>query len=349
MTTFKKENIEKIERFIEGKANEAEKVWIESQFMDGEENFALRNTLENDWFRMVKEESESEGELIHLLDRVHHIIRKNELKNSQKPGRKLLHYYMRAAAIMLLPLLLAGGLLFNSIVNKNKTVSDQQVSSIIYAPIGARIKFSLPDGSKGMLNSGSTLTYSLPFSANRQVRLKGEAWLEVNHDEKHPFEINTGNSTVKVLGTSLNVSAYPEEKYVEVVLLKGSVEFLNNENNEKVRMTPSERLIFKDGNISQSFTDPTKYNAWTEGKLVFRGDPMEEVARRIERWYNVKIVLADSALEKYSFRATFEDDKIEEVLKFLAMTSPIKYSITPRTLLADGTYEKQIITIHIKH
>ena len=52
---------------------------------------------------------------------------------------------------------------------------------------------------------------------------------------------------------------------------------------------PSERLIFQNGNISKSVTDPEKYNAWTEGKLVFRGDPMAEVARRIERWYNVKI------------------------------------------------------------
>jgi ferric-dicitrate binding protein FerR (iron transport regulator) len=255
---------------------------------------------------------------------------------------------MRVAAILLLPLVITGGLLFNYIVSENKTSPDQQVNSTIYAPMGSRISFNLPDGTKGMLNSGSSLSYSMPFTNQRKVKLEGEAWLEVTHDEKHPLEINTGNSTVRVLGTSLNVSAYPVEKYVEVVLLEGQVEFLNKINNDKATMVPYERLVFKNGSISHSAVDPQKYNAWTEGKLVFRGDPMAEVARRIERWYNVKIILADPALEKYSFRATFEDDKIEEVLQFLSMTSPIKYHIAPRILLADGTFDKQIVTIEFR-
>lgn len=75
---------------------------------------------------------------------------------------------------------------------------------------------------------------------------------------------------------------------------------------------------------------------------------MDEVARRIERWYNVKVVLADKELEKYSFRATFEDDTLEDVLRFLSMTSPIKYKITPRELMSDGTYKKELITIYLK-
>jgi ferric-dicitrate binding protein FerR (iron transport regulator) len=107
-------------------------------------------------------------------------------------------------------------------------------------------------------------------------------------------------------------------------------------------------LVFQNGNISKSVTDPAKYNAWTEGKLVFRGDPMAEVARRIERWYNVKIELGDKELEKYTFRATFQDDTLEDVLRFLSLTSPIRYSITPRELMQDGTYRKEKVTIYLK-
>jgi ferric-dicitrate binding protein FerR (iron transport regulator) len=346
MTSFNTNDKEKLERFINGNANEDEKAWIESLLMDGDDNIELRNTLETDWRNMLKSGSVTEVNLDQLLDRIHHRIRKNEMIKTQKPIRKMISIYMRVAAILLLPLLLAGGLLFKYMVRQNEVTPDQQVNSMIYAPMGARVSFNLPDGTKGMLNSGSILSYSLPFSNSRQVKLQGEAWLEVHHDEYHPFEINTGNSSVNVLGTSLNVSAYPEEKYVEVVLVEGSVEFVNKTNNEKEIMTPSKRLVFQDGNVHQSLTDPEKYNAWTEGKLVFRGDPMAEVARRIERWYNVKIILADPALEKYSFRGTFEDDKIEEVLRFLSMTSPIRYDITPRVVLTDGTFEKQLITIH---
>ena len=255
---------------------------------------------------------------------------------------------MKAAAILLLPLLITGGLIYNYLNNTGKVVPDQQVSSIIYAPMGSRVSFNLPDGSTGMLNSGSKLTYSLPFNSNRQVKLEGEAWFDVTHNEEYPFEISAGNSSVNVLGTSFNMSAYPEENYIEVVLQKGKVEFFDNCIDERVTMLPSERLVSQDGNIRKYITDPGKYNVWTEGKLVFREDPMPEVARRIERWYNVKIELADKELEKYSFRGTFEDDKLEEVLRLLSMTSPIRYTISPRKLLADGTFDKEKVTIYMK-
>jgi ferric-dicitrate binding protein FerR (iron transport regulator) len=75
---------------------------------------------------------------------------------------------------------------------------------------------------------------------------------------------------------------------------------------------------------------------------------MSEVARRIERWYNVNVELMDEDLEKYSFRATFEDDPLEEVLRFLAMTSPIRYEIIPGTLDTDSAYIKSIVRIYLK-
>jgi transmembrane sensor len=199
-----------------------------------------------------------------------------------------------------------------------------------------------------MLNSGSRLTYSLPFSRDRHVVLEGEAWFNVKHDEKHQFEVTSGTSTVKVYGTHFNMSAYPEESYIEVVLEQGKVSYINKELRKEVEILPSERLIYKNGTISKSVTDPSKYKAWTEGKLVFRGDPMAEVARRLERWYNVEVIVADKELDRYSFRGIFLDDTFEDVLKYLSMTSPIKYSISPRKLMGDGTFKKEEVTIYRK-
>jgi ferric-dicitrate binding protein FerR (iron transport regulator) len=255
---------------------------------------------------------------------------------------------MKSAAILLVPLLIAGGVVYNYLVKPGRALTDQQVLSTIYAPLGARVSFTLPDGTTGMLNSGSRLSYSLPFNTNRRVKIEGEGWFEVKRDENHPFEIGAGSSTIKVLGTSFNLSAYPSESYVEIVLKHGSVEFQENESNGKTPVFPSERLIFQNGNISKSVTDPAKYNAWTEGKLVFRGDPMAEVARRLERWFGVKVELGDKELEKYSFRATFQDDKLEDVLRFLSLTSPIRYKITPRKIHVDGTFEKELVTIYLR-
>lgn len=345
---LRKEDIEKIERYVNGQSDDKEKSWIESLFSKGESNDGLRNHLNEDWDMILKDSSIPGVDLNLLLDRVHHIIRKKEILLRQKPLQRFIRIYMKAAAILILPLLVAGGLLYNYMGNKDKLIADQLVSSMIYAPMGSRVSFNLPDGTTGMLNSGSHLSYSLPFANNRQVKLEGEAWFEVKKDKDHPFEINAGNSKVKVLGTSFNLSAYPSENYVEVVLQEGKVEFADKEHDKKITLLPSERLVFQNGDINKTKTDPAKYNAWTEGKLVFRGDPMSEVARRIERWYNVKVTLADSELVKYSFRGTFEDDTIDEVLKFLAMTSPISYTIAPRELMPDGTFKKEEITIFKK-
>jgi transmembrane sensor len=345
---LKEDYLNKIERYINGLADDKEKAFVESLFSGEEDSSFLRYHLEKDWDLLLRETSQTNVNLSHILDRVHHIIRKNETLKRQKPVQKFIRTYRRVAAILLLPLLIAGGLFYVYLGNHLKPTSERQVSFTVYAPLGARVSFNLPDGTSGMLNSGSHLSYSLPFTNHRRVKLEGEAWFEVSHDENHPFEITAGNSTLKVLGTSFNISAYPVENYVEVVLLKGKIDFYYQDGDKKVSLFPSERLIYKNGDISHSVTNPEKYSAWTKGMLVFREDPMAEVAHRIERWYNVKVYLADKELEKYSFRAIFLDDTLEEVLRFLSMTSPIRYKITPRKILTDGTYEKEKVSIYIK-
>lgn len=123
---------------------------------------------------------------------------------------------------------------------------------------------------------------------------------------------------------------------------------MDRESGHREILLPSERLTSRNGKTIKSFVEVEKYSAWIHGKLVFRGDPMSEVARRIGRWYNVKINIADKELEKYSFRGTFEDDRLDDVLKFLAMTSPIEFKTVPGKLMSDGSFQKEEITIYKK-
>ena len=347
--TLNRDEIEKIELYINGEANDLEKEFVEALFLEGENNLYLRKSLEKDWTNILNDDTANEVELSHLLDRIHHTIRKNESLRMRKPIQKFIRIYSKVAAVFLIPLLLAGGLFYSFFAGRFQITANKNVSAMIYAPPGSRVSFNLPDGTKGMLNGGSQLEYTMPFADNRRIKLVGEAWLEVKHDEKHPFFITAANSMVKVVGTNLNLSTYPNEDYIEIVLQNGKVVFTGKDGDQEITMKPSDRLVFENGQTNKTVVDPAKYNAWTEGKLVFRSDPMAEVARRIERWYNVKIILADRELDKYTFRATFQDDKIEDVLKFLAMTSPITYKIKPRKLMPDGTFQKEEITIYNKN
>jgi transmembrane sensor len=356
LTKLKEEDIRIIEKYIAGIASEEENKLVESFFTSGEDKTEMKRLLEKEWNQISNEYPDNSLKLSQLLDHIHHLIRNYEYEKGNTVLRKVVNIYIKVAAILILPLIITAVIgysnlkenISSSVQSVKEDVRKESATSTIIAPFGSRVAFSLPDSTTGMLNSGSRLTYTIPFSGNRNIKLEGEAWFDVKFNKSCPFVITAGNSTVKVLGTSFNINAYPAENYVEVVLSKGKVEFSDKYNNSKVTMFPSERLIFQNGDISKSVTEPAKYSGWTEGKLVFRGDLMSEVGRRIERWYNVKFELADRELEKYSFRGTFEDDTLEEVLDLLSMTSPIRYKIRPRKINADGTYEKEKVTIYLK-
>jgi ferric-dicitrate binding protein FerR (iron transport regulator) len=337
--------IERIGRYIKGIADSSDNDWVEDLFSHGHTNQNLKLHMNQDWESVLQEESIGDIDLNIMLDRVHHLIRKKESQKKKTLVRRMTSFYMKIAAVLLVPIIVAGSIYVYYLSSSSVRIVDQMVSSEIYAPMGSRVSFNLPDGTTGWLNSGSKLTYSLPFSENRKVAIEGEAWFDVRHNEKHPFEISAGKSMIKVLGTSFNVSAYPEERYVEVVLQNGKIEFSDQLLAERVILKPSERLVIKDNRLELNPVDPTKYKGWTDGKLIFRGDDMAEVARRIERWYDVKVEIADKDLLQFSFRATFVDDSLDDVLKLISMTSPIDYKILPRMQLQDGTFGKEKIIL----
>lgn len=334
-----------IERYLAGQASEHEITEVEQLFCQGMSDRELYNTLRADWENTTHAGHES---LEHLLDRIHHIIRLKEIQKQHTFRQRFITIYSRVAAILLVPVLLAGLWYFSRPEPIAQIPVELPVETSIYAPMGSRVAFNLPDGTQGFLNSGSTLTYTIPFARNRNIKLQGEAWLDVARDEQHPFEIGAGASAVRVLGTSFNISAYDNESYIEVVLEEGSVEFQANAATPAVQLKPSERLVFNGEKIQIEEVETAKYKGWTEGKLIFRGDNMAEVARRLERWYNIEVEVADAELNEYVFRATFEDDSLEEVLKLLSMTSPIRYRVTPRQALADGSWKKEKVKLYKK-
>jgi transmembrane sensor len=336
-------DIEIIQRYLDGKSNNEEILWVENLFAKGQASPGMHKLLKEDWNEITPE---SDINLNHLLDRVHHIIRLKEFEKQQSIKNRFIHIYSRVAAVLLLPVLLAGLWLFLQPKSAPVQLVEQSVTNSIYAPLGSRVAFNLPDGTTGFLNSGSTLSYSIPFANSRIVKLQGEAWFDVAHDEQHPFEIGAGTSAVRVLGTSFNLNAYPDENFIEVVLAEGSVEFRATSNSQPLTISPSERVVFNGNEINIETTDPSKFKGWTEGKLILRGDNMEELARRLERWYNIEVEVADAALNEYVFRATFEDDSLQEVLKLISMTSPIRYQVSPRQILPDGTWQKKKVTFY---
>jgi len=346
---IQQDDIEKLVRFSKGLSDAEETRYVYSFFAENEDSDDFKSYIKDEWMKYLENNEDENHDLSYLLDRIHHSIHLSENRKRQTLTRKIYRWYSMTAAILLVPILIAVTIWFiKKDAAEQVVVTEQTVTSTIHAPLGSRINFELPDGTRGWLNSGSSLEYQLPFSNNRQIVLRGEALFDVAHDASHPFEISAGNSKVKVLGTRFNLNAYPNENYVEVVLEKGKIEFYVPGIPSAVEMQPNERLVYNRNSIHIATTDPSKYTAWVEGKLIFRGDPMPEVARRIARWYNVEVELVDKELKEDVIRGTFQDDSLEDVLRYISMTSPIRYRIIDRKVLDDGTFQKKKVLLYRK-
>lgn len=253
--------------------------------------------------------------------------------------------YQKIAAVLFVPLI-AGFLVWFYISREN---TDQSMVTI-HSTEGARTEFSLPDGSKGWLNSGSSLSYPASFTSSREVELDGEAFFKVVHQRGNTFRVKTRDLSVQVLGTSFNVSAYRDDQQISVVLKEGSVRVLNPDDKEIYTMKPNEKMEFNTNKKSAilSKVDADELIVWTQGILRFSGEPLSEVMKKLSRWYNVDIEIRDAQLKGYNFKATFKNEQLEEILRMIALTTPMNYVIYERQKDQNGIYLRKKITIERK-
>lgn len=228
---------------------------------------------------------------------------------------------------------------------------------------GSKTKITLPDGSKVWLNAGSKLTYNKDFGNEvREVELSGEAFFDVVHLEPPPsqggggrpmpFIIHTRNIDVRVLGTAFNVKSYPGDRQTETSLVRGKVEVLiHNRPDEKIILRPNEKLVVlneevqparpsdkpsavKDqpivslSKLTYTQNDSTLIEtAWVQNKLVFDNESFENVAAKMERWYNVQFEFSDVQKKQLRFTGTFENETIQQALDYMTITAPFRYSM----------------------
>lgn len=333
-----------LEKYRGGKLSLREEILLSKRFGNQRDNEAGTLLSTELWEHLESEQTEAK-DLTGVLNAIHHRIRLNESARQRNILRKLNLIVSKVAAILFLPLLLLALYQWYSA----RSLGGQTTITEIVAPKGARVRFQLPDGTSGTLNSMSKLVYSSTFPENRQVTLVGEAYFEVAKDAKHPFTISANQHEVRVVGTKFSLSAYPADGETELVLEEGKVLFSPYyATKKKIEILPGEKLVCANGTVSQTEVETWKYTAWKDGKLIFRDDSMTELARRISRWYGVEVEIDDKGLEEYVFRGVFENDPLDEVLRLLQKTSPISYTITDRQLQTNGTYSKKHVIINKK-
>lgn len=235
---------------------------------------------------------------------------------------------------------------------------------------GTKSKLLLPDGTKVWLNSDSRLYYADNFSGTqREVRLEGEAFFDVVKDSKRPFIVKTSGINIRVLGTAFNVKSYPQEPTIEATLVRGLIEVEKNNQPAapKIKLHPNEKLVFnkEDGSgtktekitrdpvslktatvqssprisittLPENITDSSRMEtSWVFGKLLFEGDTFRELAAKMERWFNVRIIFKSNRVANYRFRGVFENENIVEALQALQLTASFNFKIIGNEVYVD--------------
>lgn len=215
----------------------------------------------------------------------------------------------------------------------------------------------LPDGSTVWLNAGSKLFYQNDFTGTtREVRLEGEAFFDIIKNTSKPFIVHTAGIDIRVLGTAFNVKAYPEDVNIETTLYRGLVNVTRQGEGKTttIELKPNQKLTLPkqaareeeilsekiESSVKQlpaSFTitkiDSTKKEnerfetAWLYSRLEFRDDSFEELARKLERWYNITVVFTDEKVKGLHVNGSFERETVEQAFAALKEGFPINYKI----------------------
>ncbi|WP_372637900.1 FecR family protein [Fodinibius sp.] len=255
----------------------------------------------------------------------------------QRSRRSRSGLWLKVAAMALI-IVIAGGIgLYFSYNDLSSTHAQSEVTfeqRTLSNGQTATLRFG--DESVIRLNAGSTLRYPEKFSRDkREVYLEGEGFFSVSRDESRPFIVHAGRTTTRVLGTSFNVRAYDDN--VQVAVAEGKVAVSREEEEvesgggssetETIYLTGNQWVTYRSAGqlIEKGEGNIEELIAWKDKKLVFTDKSLVHIADRLERWYNIDIVLSDSSFKERRMSASFEDEPLTEVLAVIALSLDLDY------------------------
>jgi ferric-dicitrate binding protein FerR (iron transport regulator) len=230
--------------------------------------------------------------------------------------------YAVAAAVTLL--LCAVALLFTrpeSVFTRTFTHREIRTDSIR--------QLTLPDGTLVWLNRRSTLRYPRTFaSGSREVDLEGEAFFAVKKDTLRPFRILARRTVTRVLGTSFNVRAYPQEPAVQVVVATGKVRLSGESpSSQAVQLTPgwTGTCNSATGQAKSSSRSDPNYLSWKTGRLAFENVPLAEVLPALSRHYGIPFSVQEPGLASRRITTVFDRQPLTEILEEITLLLDLEF------------------------
>jgi ferric-dicitrate binding protein FerR (iron transport regulator) len=309
-------------KYLRHELNDAESQQMIDWLQENDENrhfiFGLKDTYMLSCWKELQDKAGTGDGWKALAQTLH------ESKRSSNKERMYIVLKYTAAAI----LLFAFSFLMYNIVQ-----SRQPQFNMIKTTSGQMSTLVFDDGTKVILNENSRLIYPKKFNKNmRSVKLLGEAYFEVAHNPSRPFFVNTGNYTVKVLGTKFNVKAYPNQIYSYTSLKVGKVQILDNGKGNKVlsELKPGTQLKYneKTGKYAVRSIDKDAIANWSLNQVVIKHKTFENIIAILSSKYGYTINLKNSDFGRSTYNITIDNEPLDEILSDIHFITPeMHYSI----------------------
>ena len=196
-------------------------------------------------------------------------------------------------------------------------------------------QIQLADGTQVWLNENTTLRYPEDFDGEvREVYLQGEAFFDVARNEAKPFLIEGGRAVTRVLGTSFNVSALPEDTAVVVTVVSGTVALSDREDTAQVVILQKGEqgvYLLAQQQVSKAVQIVPNSLAWRTLRMQFDNQPLSTVGEVLGDAYQ-KTVIVDAATAPLKLTAQFDNQPLEEVLEVIALTLDVAYRVQGDTI-----------------
>lgn len=301
-------------KFIERRVTEAEHNevmdWIESSPENRKEYARLRN-------------------LYAAVDFMASYSNAEKLYGGSLMLRKAVSWTLRIAAVLVIGAGLFAVGHFISDRNWTRHMAEDMIE--ISAPVGDIVPVTLPDGSSIILNGGSVIRFSKLFNKDeRMVYLSGEGYFEV---QENGLEFNVVYPMedplfkVAVLGTKFNISSYMEDDELVASLYDGSIKVMSLEKESEVMLEPNQMLRFSKADNECHVEEIKDLYRWMDKYLFADGEDIVSLARRLERIFDVKIIIDEDLIGNFSYKGALYGASLKHILDNMTYASPIRYKM----------------------
>src|SRR5690606_14897892 len=193
---------------------------------------------------------------------------------------------------------------------------------------GEQLVVNLDDGSTVQLNSLSRIEARFDDRTRTVTLFEGEALFTVARDPDRKFLVRTGRGRVEALGTRFNVRTAVDD--VVVTVLEGTV-LVSTEDTEPAEMQSEvatqgqQVLVARAGQIQRREAPKLEQViAWSQGKLIFSGEPLHQAVERVDRHSKHTVVLKDDRLRDLPIYGIFNTGDTRGFVSALEQAYPLR-------------------------